>query len=96
MHILNPRNYKFGFLNSNSSWHGKFIFLLLLLFNLGFLSMFFGFVMLNLKVHVQVFRIRTQTYIILIELEQKLDHATSILLESKSKSRKTTLNIGSS
>jgi hypothetical protein len=57
--------------------------------------MFFGFVVLYLKVHIQAFMIRTQTYILLIELEQKLDHAISILLESKSKSWKTTLNIGS-
>jgi hypothetical protein len=55
-------------------------------FNLEFLSMFIGFIVLNLKVHIQVFMIQTQTYILLIELEQELNHATSILLELKSKS----------
>ncbi len=48
--------------------------------------MFIGFIVLNLKVHIQVFMIQTQTYILLIELEQELNHATSILLELKSKS----------
>jgi len=75
---------------------GYFLFLKAIILNLGFLSMFFGFVVLNLKVHIQVFMIWTQTYILLIKLEQELDHATSVLLEPKSKSWKTTLNIGSS